>query len=117
MNQKIGIEGIRLFAHHGYYEVERLTGREFVLDVYIVFNPFEGPIHDELVDTVNYEEILNICTLEMAQTSKLLEPVAARICQRIKLLSNLVLTVTVRISKQFPVLPVQIDRFFVEITL
>jgi 7,8-dihydroneopterin aldolase/epimerase/oxygenase len=118
MNKSIiGIEGIRIFAHHGYYEEERLIGREFVTDVYVSMNQNKAGDSDQLGDTLNYEQVLNICTEEMAITSKLLEHVCARIGNRIKNLLNAESSVRVRISKEVPLLSVQIDRFYVEMTL
>ena len=114
---RIGIEGIRIFAHHGYYEEERLIGREFVTDIYISMNLDKAGDSDRLVDTINYEDVLNICKEEMAITSKLLEHVCARIGNRIKKLIPEEISVLIRISKESPLLSVQLDRFFVEMTI
>lgn len=117
MNSKIGIEGIKIFAHHGYYEVERLIGREFILDVYIDINFDLAGKTDQLSDTINYEQVLIICKEEMAIASKLLENVCSRIAHRTKALTIEECVVTVRIKKQTPYLPIQMDQFFVEVTI
>lgn len=114
---RIGIEGIRIFAHHGYYEEERMIGREFVMDIYISMNLDKAGDSDHLADTLDYEEVLNICKEEMAITSKLLEHVCARIGIRIKKLITDECSVLIRISKDAPLLSVPLDRFFVEMTL
>lgn len=113
----IGIEGIRIFAYHGYYEEERSIGREFVIDIHIQMESDKAANTDELSDTVNYEEVLDICKEEMAITSKLLEHVCIRIAKKIKVLILHRGTACVRISKQSPHLPVQLDRFYVEMKL
>ncbi len=114
---KIGIEGIKIYAYHGYYEEERQVGREFTLDIYIETDLSRVKSSDKLTDTINYDQILSICKEEMAITSNLLEHVASRIGHRIKALATLPVFVTIRISKHHPGLPVQIDRFFVEMTI
>lgn len=114
---KIGIEGIRIFAYHGYYEEERRIGREFLLDIYIQMELDKVGTTDELSDTVNYEQVLAICKEEMEITSKLLEHVCIRIAKKIKVLTLQQGIVCVRMSKLSPNLPVQLDRFFVEMTL
>lgn len=114
---KIGIEGIKIFAHHGYYELEQKIGKEFIIDIYLVMDLNTSGASDELKDTFNYETAIKICLEEMAIPSKLIEHVAHRIASKIKTVSSDIVTVTVRISKPQPVLPITIAKFFVEITL
>ena len=113
----LGIEGIKVYAHHGHYEIEQKIGQEFTLDVYVNINESPAGTSDFINDTIDYEKILNACKEEMAIPSKLLEHVAERIGNRIKNLSVYTVKVKVRISKQHPMVPLQIDRFFVEVKI
>ncbi len=112
---KIALEGLRLFARHGYYEEERLLGREFILDIYVVADLGSPGRTDQLKDTLNYEIIIAICQEEMKIPSKLLEHVAYRIRERILALTGGDAEVRVRISKPNPLLEVELGRFFVEL--
>lgn len=113
----IGIEGIKIFAHHGYYELEQKIGKEFVIDIYLTLDLNASGESDTIKDTFNYEQAILICKQEMEIKSRLLEHVAHRIATKIKSSSASLVKVTVRISKPQPMLPVQINRFFVEVNV
>ena len=34
----IGLEGMKFFAYHGFYEEERIIGGDYIVDVYIYLN-------------------------------------------------------------------------------
>ncbi len=112
---KIALEGLRLFARHGYYEEERLLGREFILDIYVGTDLGDPGLTDLLKDTIDYEKIIAICQEEMKIPSKLLEHVAYRIRERILALAGRDSGVKVRISKPNPLLDVELGRFYVEL--
>ncbi|HNR08596.1 MAG TPA: dihydroneopterin aldolase [Saprospiraceae bacterium] len=112
---KIALEGLRLFAHHGYYEEERLLGREFILDIYVEADLATAGRTDQLGDTLNYEKIIDLCKEEMKIPSRLLEHVAHRIRERILALTGRDAVVKVRISKPNPLLGVELGRFYVEL--
>ncbi len=114
---RIGIESIKIFAYHGYYDIEQKIGQEFVLDIYVAMDLIAAGASDQLPDSINYEDILVICKEEMMLTSRILEHVATRIGHRIQILTAQRIQVTVRISKHHPGLPLPIDRFFVEIVV
>lgn len=112
---KIALEGLRLFARHGYYEEERLLGREFILDIYVGTDLGDPGRTDQLKDTIDYEKIIAICQEEMKIPSKLLEHVAYRIREKILPLTGGDAEIKVRISKPNPLLQVELGRFFVEV--
>lgn len=111
---RIAIEGMKIFAHHGYYEEERLMGKEFIVDVYLEFDFEDVLVSDHIRDTINYEEVIDLCLEEMNQPSKVLEQVAIRMAERISRLSDKPLGIKIRIQKPYPVLKVPMDRFYVE---
>lgn len=113
----IGIEGIKIFANHGYYELEQKIGKEFVIDIYLTLDLNASGESDTINDTFNYEQAILICKQEMSIKSRLLEHVAHRIANKIKASSASLVKVTVRISKPQPILAVQVNRFFVEVNV
>jgi len=111
---KIAIEGMKIFAHHGYYPEERAVGKEFIVDVYLDIDFQDTLKSDHIRDTINYEDIIEICREEMKQPSKLLEHVAIRMVERISRLSPKEMTIKVRIQKPNPILKIPMDKFYVE---
>jgi len=75
---KIALNGIRIFANHGFYEEEALLGNEFEIDVVVTVGKIKED-SDDLKDTLNYEQLYAIVKSEMAERSKLLEHVVYRI--------------------------------------
>lgn len=76
----IRINGLRLTAHHGVGEQERRVGNEFQVDITLhVPAAAHAAVTDNIADTVNYADIVDIVKHEMAIPSRLIEAVAARI--------------------------------------
>lgn len=75
---KVALNGIRLFARHGFYEEEAILGNEFELDV-VVDTAIKNSSSDELSDTLDYQQLYTIVKEEMAIRSDLLEHVLYRI--------------------------------------
>jgi len=80
--QKVALEGVRFFAYHGFYPEEQLTGNEFIVDIETEF-PVSNDGNDDLANTVNYERLFEIASVEMQETRKLLETVAHGILNKI----------------------------------
>jgi dihydroneopterin aldolase len=111
----IAIEGIKLFAYHGYYAEEQIIGSEYLIDVYAEINSNLATKSDQLSDTLNYETIYRIVKVQMSNKSKLIETVAQRIIERIKSIFENVLSLKVRISKLNPPLGSVVSRTYFEI--
>ena len=75
---KVAVNGIRIFARHGFYEEEAILGNEFEIDVIVQVDLLKEN-SDDLQDTLNYESLNLIVQSEMAERSKLLEHVIYRI--------------------------------------
>lgn len=111
----IAIEGIQLYAYHGYYPEEQILGSYYIIDVYVGVNIRNVAKSDELADTVNYETIYRIVRVEMNKNAKLIETVAQRIANRIKSIFEQVETLKLRISKLHPPLGSTVARTFIEL--
>ncbi len=79
----IGLEGMRIFARHGFYEEERILGNEFILDVFLDTDIDEAAMEDNLFKTINYETVYQLCLIEMRNPSQLIEEVCQRIVHRL----------------------------------
>lgn len=80
---KVVLEGLEFHAYHGIYPEERSSGNKFEVDISVNTSFDESAFHDDLSGTINYEEIYLIVKNEMEKPSKLLEPVAHSIAQKI----------------------------------
>lgn len=83
MTTKVAIKGAEFYAFHGYYTEEQKAGNRFLIHVEVSLSEFDS-LDDDIGDTVNYENLYEICEEEMAITQKLLETVVFRIIEKIK---------------------------------
>jgi dihydroneopterin aldolase len=111
----IALEGMHFYAYHGFYEEERIVGNNYLLDIYINANTSFAARTDDLYETVNYETVYFICQSEMKKSSQLIETVAQRILNRIRLQFDEVMGVKIRLRKMNPPLNGQVDSVYVEI--
>ena len=65
----IALEGMRFYAYHGFYNEERKTGGNYVVDVYIETNLPRQAFQDDLFKTVNYETVHFICKVAMKKAN------------------------------------------------
>ena len=98
--QKIAINNLECFGHHGVYEKERIKGQKFIFDVLIEANVDAAGKTDSLEQSVDYvavcELIQTVCT---EKTFKLIEALAECICTKILLMSDRVEKVIVTVKK------------------
>ncbi len=79
----IALEGIKIFAHHGCFEEEKVIGTNFRIDLYLETNTAGAEKSDDLEKTVNYQSVIEIVQEEMHTRSNLIEHVARRILDRL----------------------------------
>jgi dihydroneopterin aldolase len=109
----VALEGMKFYAFHGYYPEERKVGNDFILDVYVDIPRFDS-LDDNITDTVNYEEIYQICQLHMDKKYKLLETIALNIGEDIKKRYDQIAEVRIKIAKLGPQLGGVVDRAVIE---
>lgn len=100
----VALHGAEFFAYHGFYPEEQHTGNCFIIDIEV---SFEGTMNgglatDDLADTVNYEELYDVCARRMKQPQKLIETVATFIMEDIKTQYSFSDKITVSIKKLNP---------------
>jgi dihydroneopterin aldolase len=112
---KIKLENIVLYAHHGYYEAERVLGQRFELDIEVECDLREAARSDDLKKAIDYRHVYAIAknTFENYKF-KLLETVAEKITQEILNIDN-VISVLIRVRKPHVPLKGFLDHVEVEI--
>ena len=98
----IEIEGMEFYAYHGHFEVEKIAGNRFFVNLKIEANITKAGQTDRLEDTLDYQKAYLAVKEEVAVRSDLLEHVCQRIINRIKAEFPEAIKVTVKVSKMNP---------------
>ncbi len=106
----IEIEGMEFYAFHGHFDVEKIAGNRFQVNLKIEAELSEAGKTDKLEDTLDYQKAYLIVKKEMSVPSDLLENVCQRIINRIKSEFPEALKVTVKLSKMNPPMGGQIEK-------
>lgn len=104
-------------AYHGVLEQERRVGNDYVVNVRVKYPLDKACESDDVNDTLNYSELANIVTQEMAVSSSLLEHVAKRICMAVINEFPLTESVMIDIKKTAPPMSADCDGAGVRITI
>ncbi len=111
----ISIEGMKFFAHHGYYLEEQVLGNYYLVDVKVKTGVEEAAISDDLYKTINYETIYLICDAVMRRNAKLLETVATTIALALKHQFQNIEELKVKVKKLSPPIGTTVDSSSVEV--
>lgn len=77
---RITLTGLRVRAHHGVFDFERVDGQEFVIDVSIAVDLAAAASGDDLERTVNYGELAEAVVAAVERDPvDLIETVAERV--------------------------------------
>jgi len=106
----IEIEGMEFYAFHGHFEVEKVAGNRFLVNLKIEADLNKARKTDKLEDTLDYQRAFLAVKEEMADSSDLLEHVCQRIISRIRTEFPQVQKVTVKVSKMNPPMGGQIEK-------
>jgi dihydroneopterin aldolase len=110
----IGLEGMEFYAYHGVYEEERKIGGKYIVDVLVYTNAKDAELHDDLNGTVNYEQIYKVVEQNMQQPVKLIERLARKIMDDIRLFVVKEDTIRIKIRKLNPPLGAKVEASVVE---
>lgn len=103
---KIQIEGLKIFAHHGVYPEESAQGQDFFVDVCLHTDTRNAGLSDELTESVDYGELCMFVDRYMRDnTYKLLEAVTENLAREILLKYPKVSSVNLRVSKPHAPIP------------
>ncbi len=104
-------------ARHGCYDMEKIVGNRFLVDVEIDAEAADAAKNDDLSKSVNYLTVYEIVREQMDITSNILENVAKRIIDAIYGRFPECGRVTVKVSKLAPPLGGKVDRVSVTMTV
>jgi dihydroneopterin aldolase len=111
----IEIEGMEFYAFHGHFDVEKIAGNRFLVNLRIEADLSKAGMTDQLSDTLDYQKAYLAVKEEMAIPSDLLEHVCQRIINRIKTAFPEAKKTIVKVSKMNPPMGGQIEK--VSVTL
>ena len=115
MENKINIEGIKLYAYHGCLEEEAKIGGNYVVDIFITTDFSVAAKSDDLTKTIDYCTVYEIAKTEMAIRSKLIEQVAQRIFEKMKNQFPTIISLHVKLTKLSPPILGDVEKVSVEI--
>ena len=99
---KILLEGMEFFAYHGCFREEQLIGTKFIVDLQVEVDTSRAEASDHLHDTLDYVGLYHKVKREMEIRAYLLEHVAKRIIDSLKVGFPGVLSVDLKIAKLNP---------------
>lgn len=115
MKGYIEINGLRVFAHHGVMEQERVVGNMFEVTAHLVY-PMDKAMEGDCLDgTMNYAEAIEIVMHEMSIPSSLLENVACRLKNALLYAFPEISGGMIRVAKLTPPVTAELDSVAVSI--
>ena len=116
MKALIELENMEFRAGHGCYDLEKIVGNRFVVDVAIEVEVGTAAANDDLSKSINYLTVYELVREQMAITSNILENVAKRIADTLRSNFPEIERATVKVSKLAPPLGGKIEKVSVTIT-
>jgi dihydroneopterin aldolase len=106
---------MEFFAYHGCFREEQVIGTKFRCDLFLEVDTTKAEQTDNLIDTVNYQDVYEVLKAEMGVKSKLLEHLGRRILESVKEKFPQVQHARLKIRKLNPPLGGKIDFVSVEL--
>ena len=107
----IHIHRLALQGRHGVLLQERIVGAMFYVTLHIdVEVSSEAVLHDNLVGTVSYADIIQVVKQEMSVSSALLEHLAYRVGHKLITDFSSIKSLNIRIDKDNPQFGVKLDN-------
>lgn len=102
---KIIFENINLYGFHGCMEEEKKIKSLFTIDLELNIDFQKSYLSDKLLDTIDYTYLYKIIQDEMLIRSNLIEHLANRIIQKIKIKIHNITFIKIKLCKIAPILP------------
>jgi dihydroneopterin aldolase len=97
------IDGLEVYGHHGVPPEERVLGQRLVFDARLTMGQCRGAHTDEVADTVDYTEVIDVITeVATVETYSLLERLAQVTAETILRKFSLLDEVWVQVTKPHP---------------
>lgn len=115
---RLELENMEIYARHGCYDLEKVVGGRFRVDVVVDVDSPEtdrAAAEDNVCGLVNYLDLVAIVEEQMAITSDTIENVAIRIAEAIRAHSVAITAAKVKVSKLAPPTGGKMERVSVTI--
>lgn len=110
MRVTIELEGMEFRAPHGCYDLEKVVGNRFIVDLSLDVEIESAAEEDDLLKSVNYLSVYEIVSDQMQHPSNTLENVAWRIQQAIHSAFGQIVSSKVKVSKLAPPLGGKVEK-------
>ena len=117
MKAVIELENMSFQAFHGCYDLEKVVGNRFLVDLAIEVEAGEAAREDDLSKSVNYLTVYEVVREQMGVASNILENVALRIIDALYAQFPEITRVTAKVSKLAPPLGGKIEKVSVTLTV
>lgn len=117
MKAVIELENMEFRAGHGCYDLEKVVGNRFLVNLSIEADLSEAAQNDDLTKSINYLTLYEVVRKEMKVTSDILENVAKRIIDTLYNEFPEIEKISVKVSKLAPPLGGKIDKVSVTLTM
>lgn len=100
MKNKIYVNGIKIYAHHGVFPEETRLGQKFIFDIECSLDFKDAMKNDNLTSSVSYGDIAKLVVeISTQNTYKLLERLAYEIIKQIFQNHELISDIKIKINK------------------
>ncbi|MDR7080326.1 dihydroneopterin aldolase [Neobacillus niacini] len=114
---KIFVNQMEFYGYHGVFPEETKLGQRFIVDLMVLVDLKRAGETDELVYSVNYGELFQVCKdIVEGKPYKLVEAIAEKIAETVLKQFSLVSEATVKVIKPDPPIPGHYRSVAVEIT-
>lgn len=110
MDSYIELENIRFKAYHGVMPQEKVVGNNYEVNLLVKGDFTEAAMTDDLNKTINYADLYDLIKTQMFIKSDLIEHVAGRIMNELRLNYPLLTEIRVKVSKLNPPIPAEIQK-------
>ena len=97
--KNIEIKGMKFYAHHGWFEIERKIGQYFVVDIMCEINS-QNTLGDDLYNTIDYQVLYDDIKVQMQNSCRLLETVLDNIGNLFLIKYPSIQSLSIKIHKQ-----------------
>lgn len=114
---KIKLQGLEIYGNHGYYKDEKQLTQKFQVNISFELNIEKAAAGDDLEETVNYEEVVNLCQKVMDEPTNLIETLAVNTAKAIKSSFPFLRNIHIELAKPEAQLGARIENVVVEYIL
>ncbi len=116
MKVLIELEKMSFHAKHGCYDLEKVVGNRFLVDLQLEVEAGAAAKHDDITKSINYLTAYEVVREQMARPSNILENVAHRILDALYATFPTLERATVKVSKLAPPLGGKVEKVSVTMT-